>query len=172
MMLEHGDICIRCIEDTELEFVSFCSSPMVYGTYQRFRFTTQNALLNAYQEDGFWSADGGILLVEDQGEAVGIAQITFVREGLVRVGLILLPDNRGAGIGTAVLGMLRDYLCENYPIARIEADTDVENIAGQRILENNGFACEGTLRAYRFYGGAYHDSYLYSYITNLGRCSL
>ena len=172
MMLEHGDICIRCIEDTDLEFVSFCSSPMVYGTYQGFRFTSQNALLNAYQEDGFWSADGGILLVEDQGEAVGLAQITFVREGLVRVGLILLPDNRGAGIGTAVLGMLRDYLCENYPIARIEADTDVENVAGQRILENNGFACEGTLRAYRFYGGAYHDSYLYSYITNLGRCSL
>ena len=109
------------------------------------------------------------MLVEDRHESVGLAQVTFVREGLVRVGLILLPDNRGVGIGTAALGMLRDYLCENYPIARIEADTDVENVAGQRILENNGFACEGTLRSYRFYGGAYHDSYVYSYITNLGR---
>lgn len=169
MMMEQGDICIRCIEDTDLEFVFFCSSPAVYGSYQGFRFTSQNALLNAFQEDGFWSEEDGILLVEDRHESVGLAQVTFVREGLVRVGLILLPDNRGVGIGTAALGMLRDYLCENYPIARIEADTDVENVAGQRILENNGFVCEGTLRSYRFYGGAYHDSYVYSYITNLGR---
>ena len=168
-MIEQGDICIRCVEDTDLEFVLFCSTPAVYGTYQGFRFASQTSLFNAYHEDGFWSENGGILLVEEHHEAVGLAQVTFVREGLVRVGLILLPDNRGMGIGTAVLGMLRDFLCDNYPVARIEADTDVENTAGQRILENNDFVCEGTARAYRFWGGRYHDSYIYSYITELGR---
>ena len=168
-MLQHEDITIRCIEDTDLEFVCFCASPAVYGTYQGFRFSSQTSVINAFHEDGFWSEDGGILIVEDCHEPVWLAQITFVREGLARVGLILQPDNRGCGIGTQVLGILRDYLCENYPIARIEADTDVENLAGQRILELNSFVCEGTLRSYRFHGGCYHDSYLYSYITNLGR---
>ena len=171
-MIEQGNLCIRCIEDTDLEFVYFCSSPVVYGTYQGFRFTSQTAVVNAYHEDGFWSDEGGILIVEDEHEPVGLAQVTFVREGLARIGLILLPDNRGVGIGTQVLAMLRDYLCDNYPIARLEADTDIENIAGQRILENNGFVNEGTMRSFRFWGGCYHDSYLYSYITNLGRCSL
>ena len=51
----------------------------------------------------------------------------------------------------------------------VDAQLVAENIAGQRILELNGFVCEGTLRAYRFWGGCYHDSYLYSYITQLGR---
>ena len=168
-MIEHEGISIRCIEDTDLEFVCCCAAPAVYGAYQGFRFTSQTAVVNAFHEDGFWSEDGGILIVEETHEAVGLAQVTFVREGLARVGLILLPDNRGCGIGTQTLGLLRDYLCENYPLARIEADTDAENIAGQRILELNGFVCEGTLRAYRFWGGCYHDSYLYSYITQLGR---
>ena len=171
-MLVHGEITLRCIEETDLEFVSFCSSPTVYGSYQGFRFSSQSALVSAFAESGFWTDEGGILLAEVQNEPVGLAQVTFVREGLVRVGLILLPDNRGEGIGTQVLGMLRDYLAENYPVARIEADTDVENIAGQRILENNGFVCEGTLRAYRYYKGSYHDSYIYGYITELGRCNV
>ena len=171
-MIEQGDICIRCIEDTDLEFLCCCANPAVYGTYQGFRFTSQISIINAYHEDGFWSDNGGILLIEERHEAVGLAQVTFVREGLVRVGMILLPDSRGCGIGTQALGLLRDYLCENYPIARIEADTDTENLAGQRILELNGFVCEGTLRSYRFWGGSYHDSYLYSYITNLGRINI
>ncbi len=168
-MIEHDGISIRCIEDTDLEFVCFCANPAVYGTYQGFRFTSQTAVLGAFREDGLWGDDGGVLVVEEEHEPVGLAQVTFVREGLARVGLILLPDNRGCGIGTQALTLLRDYLCDNYPLARIEADTDTENIAGQRILERAGFVCEGTLRAYRFRGGSYHDSLIYSYITQLGR---
>ena len=168
-MIEQGEICIRCVEDTDLEFLCFCASPTVYGSYQGFRFTSRTSVMAAFQEDGFWSDEGGILLIEECNEAVGLAQVTFVREGLARVGMILLPEHRGTGIGTTALGMLRDYLSENYPIARIEADTDVENLAGQRILENNDFVCEGTMRAFRFWGGQYHDSLLYSYITAFGR---
>lgn len=168
-MLLNGDITIRCVEETDLEFLCFCASPAVYGSYQGFRFASQSAVFREYSETGFWTEDGGVLLVEAQNEAVGLVQVTFVREGLVRLGLMLLPDNRGEGIGTQVIGMMRDHLAENYAAARIEADTDTENIAAQRILENNGFVCEGTLRAFRYFKGSYHDSYIYSYITALGR---
>lgn len=171
-MIEHEGICIRCIEDTDLEFVCCCATPAVYGSYQGFRFVSQTSVVNAFQENGFWDEDGGVLIVDAGHEPVGLAQVTFVREGLARVGLILLPDHRGYGIGTQALALLRDYLCENYPLARLEADTDADNIAGQRILENNGFVCEGTMRAFRFWGGRYHDSLLYSYITKLGRINV
>ncbi len=163
-MLEQNDIRIRCLEETDLDFVYSCTSPKVRGMYQDFHFTSWQTLIRMYEENGLWSEeDGGTLLIEVRNEAVGLAQITFVRTGLVRVGIVLLAENRGMGIGTAVLCMLRDHIMDNYPIARIEADTDTENLAAQHILENSGFVFEGTLSCYRYHSGYYHDSLLYSY---------
>lgn len=163
-MLENKDIRIRCLEETDLDFVYSCASPKVRGEYQDFRFSSWQTLVGAYERDGLWSEeDGGILLIESRNEAVGMAQITFVRAGLARVGMVLLPENRGQGIGSTVLLLLRDYLMDNYPIARIEADTDGDNLPAQHILENSGFEREGILQCYRYHHGYYHDSLLYSY---------
>ena len=164
-MLENRDVRIRCIEETDLDFVYSCASQRVRGEYQGFRFESWTSLVRAYEEDGLWNDDGGVLLIESRNDVVGLAQITFVREGLARVGMVLLPDSRGRGIGTQALGLLRDYLTDNYPIVRIEADTDTDNIAAHHILANTGFVKEGTMRCYRFHHGYYHDSDLYSYIT-------
>lgn len=163
-MLEANDIRIRCLEETDLDFVYSCASPKVRGDYQDFRFTSWQSLIRAYEEDGLWSnEEGGVLLIESRNEAVGLAQITFVRTGLARVGMVLLSESRNKGIGTSVLGMLRDYIMDNYPVARIEADTDPDNLPAQHILDTNGFVFEGTLHCYRYHHGYYHDSYLYSY---------
>ena len=45
---------------------------------------------------------------------------------------------------------------------RIEAQTDVDNIAEQRSLEKAGFVREGTARGAQFRAGAYHDLVTYS----------
>ena len=82
----------------------------------------------------------------------------------VGVGLVLDPGARGQHLGSRVLELTRDYLLDNYPVVRIEADTDVENVAAQKALERCGFSAEGVLRKYRFHHGRYHDSYLYSYL--------
>lgn len=67
-------------------------------------------------------------------------------------------------MGSAVLQLVRDYLLENEPIVRMEAETDVENVAAQKMLERCGFHAEGVLGRYRFHHGRYHDCYLYSYL--------
>ncbi len=163
-MLQSNDIRIRCLEETDLDFVYTCASPAVRGDYQDFKFVSWQSLIRSYEENGLWSEEeGGVLLIEYRNEAVGLAQIIFVRQGLCRVGIVLLSENRGQGIGTGVLQMLRDYLMDNYPIARIEADTDEENLPAQHILDASGFVLEGTLASFRFYRGFYHDSLLYSY---------
>ena len=82
----------------------------------------------------------------------------------VRLGLVLDPKARGNHLGSRALMLCRDYLLDNFPVIRLEADTDIDNIAAQKVLERCGFCAEGVLRKYRFHHGSYHDSYLYSYI--------
>ena len=43
------------------------------------------------------------------------------------------------------------------PIHRVEASTDVENLAEQRSLEKAGFIREAVLRGVQFRAGAWHD---------------
>ena len=45
---------------------------------------------------------------------------------------------------------------------RVEAHTDVDNIAEQRALEAAGFQREGVVRGAQWRDGAYRDGFLYS----------
>jgi RimJ/RimL family protein N-acetyltransferase len=47
-------------------------------------------------------------------------------------------------------------------VERLEASTDVGNLAEQRALERAGFTSEGTLRHAQFRDGEFHDMVLYS----------
>ena len=78
------------------------------------------------------------------------------------VGIALLPEARGQGHGTDAQALLAAYLFQNTDVNRIEAQTDVDNIAEQRSLEKAGFVREGTARGAQFRSGAYHDLVTYS----------
>ena len=78
------------------------------------------------------------------------------------VGIALLPEARGQGHGTEAQVLLAAYLFETTDVNRIEAQTDVDNIAEQRSLEKAGFVREGTARGAQFRAGAYHDLVTYS----------
>ena len=82
------------------------------------------------------------------------------------VGIALLPEARGHGHGTDAQVLLAAYLFENTDVNRIEAQTDVANIAEQRSLEKAGFVREGTARGAQFRSGAYHDLVTYSILRN------
>lgn len=55
-----------------------------------------------------------------------------------------------------------EYLFAHTTAHRIQAETDVDNLAEQRALEKAGFTREGVMRGYSFLGGRYHDEVLYS----------
>lgn len=80
------------------------------------------------------------------------------------IGITLLPSERGQGYGTEAQLLLAAYLFATTDAQRVEAATDVENIAEQRALEKAGFVREGVLRSAQFRGGTYHDMVLYSYV--------
>ncbi|MFL5708741.1 MAG: GNAT family N-acetyltransferase, partial [Chloroflexota bacterium] len=78
------------------------------------------------------------------------------------VGIELAPDARGHGYGVEAQRLLARYLFDNTPVNRVEAQTDIENVAEQRALEKAGFIREGVARGSQFRAGAYHDLVCYS----------
>lgn len=73
------------------------------------------------------------------------------------IGIALLPEARGRGAGTLAQRMLVDHLFATTELDRIEASTDVDNLAEQRALEKAGFRREGVLRGAQLRGGIRRD---------------
>jgi RimJ/RimL family protein N-acetyltransferase len=113
-------------------------------------------------------ADRGTLIIEADGEPVGTVSWRVVRYGpnpesaAWNIGINVIPAARGRGLGSAAQRLLAERLFATTPCNRIEAGTDVENIAEQRALEKAGFVREGALRGAQSRRGEYHDLVLYS----------
>jgi RimJ/RimL family protein N-acetyltransferase len=73
------------------------------------------------------------------------------------IGIGLLPSARGRGVGSIAQRLLVEHLFATTPLDRIEAGTDVENVAEQRALRKAGFRREGVLRGTQLRGGDRHD---------------
>jgi RimJ/RimL family protein N-acetyltransferase len=79
-----------------------------------------------------------------------------------RIGIDLVPEGRGEGLGTEAQRLFAAWLFETTETNRVEASTDVDNTAEARSLEKAGFTREGIARRAQFRAGAYHDLYLYA----------
>lgn len=113
--------------------------------------------------------DGGALAVESsEGELLGEVSWNSVQHGpspacrALNVGITLFRQHRGHGYGTAAQVALADYLFRTTQVERLEASTDIDNIAEQRALTKAGFRREGVLRHAQFRAGAWRDVVLYS----------
>lgn len=112
----------------------------------------------------------GLLLVErvGNGRPAGIVSWHRVQYGpnaesaCWNFGIDLVPEARGQGLGTEAQVLLVDYLFATTSVNRLEASTDVENIAEQRALEKVGLRREGVLRGSQFRAGLYRDLVQYA----------
>jgi hypothetical protein len=78
------------------------------------------------------------------------------------IGIDLRADGRGRGYGAEAQRLLADWLLEKTSANRVEAQTDVENVAEVRSLEKAGFTREGILRGAQFRAGGFHDLVVFS----------
>ncbi len=112
----------------------------------------------------------GLLIVEVVADGRPIGTVSWHVErygpnpesGVLNFGIELLPEARGQGYGTEAQALLVDLLFETTSTYRVEASTDVENIAEQRSLEKAGLTRDGVLRKVQFRAGAHHDLVVYS----------
>ena len=163
-MRQQENLIIRPVEERDLAFLQLAQTQGMRGSFQESQMESMARLRSQWETDGMLGEQFQMLMVELEGQPVGFVTAFFVREGMVRVGIQLDENCRGQRVGSRAFARLRDYLLEKFTLVRLEADTDVDNIAAQKMLERCGFRAEGVLRKYRFHHGSYHDSYLYSYI--------
>jgi RimJ/RimL family protein N-acetyltransferase len=57
---------------------------------------------------------------------------------------------------------MADYLFSTTPANRLEATTEIDNVAEQRALEEAGFVREGVLRGRGFARGQWRDGVMYA----------
>ena len=110
---------------------------------------------------------GGLVVCAD-GVAVGTVSWHFTQWGPtegsrhVMIGIGLMASARGRGIGTWAQGLLSELFFTHTRLHRVEAATEIGNLAEQRSLEKAGFTREGVARQSLWRRGTFHDSVLYS----------
>jgi RimJ/RimL family protein N-acetyltransferase len=126
-------------------------------------------LRTAFDIDGLVAVESGTLLVQlDAGDRIGDVSWRTeqwgpsTRSRCPAIGVALLPDFRGRGLGTIAQQLLVDRLFErDQDLHRVQSDTAVDNVAEQRALLKVGMVAEGTVRDAEFRGGRYHDHILF-----------
>ena len=78
-----------------------------------------------------------------------------------RIGVTVLPEFRGRGVGARAQRLIADELFATTDAFRVEADTDVPNVAERRALAAAGFREEGVLRGARWRAGHRRDAVMF-----------
>lgn len=81
----------------------------------------------------------------------------------MNIGISLVNDWRGKGIGSIAQRLLAEEL-HREGIVRVEAGTDIDNIAEQKSLLKAGFLLEGVLRQAQGRADGLHDLQVWSHI--------
>jgi RimJ/RimL family protein N-acetyltransferase len=135
------------------------------GEFEWFGYRMDDArrLERRWHEDGLIASDApSFLAVVSDDETAGWLSWRPTSFGNFEIGAALVPSFRGRGIGTEAQRLLVDYLFATTTAHRIQAGTEVDNIAEQRALERLGFTREGVQRGGAFRAGAWRDGVMYS----------
>ena len=144
---------------------AWSGDPLVFGEFNDFGIEREPTNRDALAKGPYRNERNGQLIVErlDTGAPVGTVGWhrshygPGERSDAWNIGISLIPEARGFGLGSEAQRLVADYLFATTDIDRVEASTDVDNVAEQRALEKGGFIREGILRGAQFRLGARHD---------------
>jgi RimJ/RimL family protein N-acetyltransferase len=142
------------------------NSPEGTGPHEWHGWGDPHLWRHRWTENGLVGSAGGTLIVARGPEALGFVSWRQVPTGQIsycwEIGIGLAAQVRGRGVGTLAHRLLARYLFAHTQVNRIQAGTEITNIAEQRSLEKAGFTREGVLRGFTFRDGRWHDGVLYS----------
>ena len=164
-MLEGSNIDLKVVEKEEVpQLLEMMNRPEFWGLYES---PLQRSRAEA--EKGFeeWKGSKRFFIQKKDGTRIGLMTVWEVVPGMgvqfgLEIGYALSPEGRGKGYCTEAVKLLLDYSFLTTLVARIQAHTDVRNVASQRVLEKNGFVKEGTNRQSYFANGELHDMFIFS----------
>ncbi|GII81148.1 alanine acetyltransferase [Sphaerisporangium rufum] len=141
-------------------------NPERTGEFAWFGWRDVRAWRRRWEENGLLHPEQGTLMVVRAAESLGFVTWRTIHRTTastnLSIGIGMLPEARGHGYGTQAHRLIARYLFAHTLVHRIEADTEVENIAEQRALEKAGFVREGVTRSCAWRDGAWRDGVTYS----------
>jgi RimJ/RimL family protein N-acetyltransferase len=152
-------------EDLAIFERAYSSRPLA-GEHQWFGFSSPGRTV---AELGAIGPDGGRLTAVADDERVigtvfwfrktwGPAETSWCWE----LAMHILAAERSAGYGTECLRHLVGYLFDHTLAWRLQAVTDVDNVAVRRMFSRVGLHQEGCLRGTQWREGGWHDQLIYS----------
>lgn len=154
------------LEDDLSVLEQFLMDPGLTGEFQWQGWSDPGRWRRRWSENGLLGDDGGQLMVVAGADRLGFVAwrkvVTWRTSYCWSIGIQLLPEARGRGVGTLAQRLLVQYLFAHTPVVRIEADTETSNVAERRALEKSGFTSEGILRSVVFRDGRWRDNVHYS----------
>jgi ribosomal-protein-alanine N-acetyltransferase len=162
-------VALRPVQERDLEWLRrFATDPALSEPFEWPGFRDAGEHRRRWEKDGYLGASPFYLVASaPDGAFAGIvcwwpAGAGGHQERSFEIGILLMPEYRGKGLGAAAQRLLATYLFSTTVAHRLQASTDVENIAEQRALERAGFRREGLMRGVAFVAGSWRDGYLYS----------
>ena len=163
-----GDlVTLRPVTEDDLSWLeSLRDGPVAAGLHGWHGWSDPRRRRRQWAESGLLADDGGTLIVLHDTDRVGDVSWRKVKTGPIAfswaIGIGLAPEFRGRGYGSEAQRVLARYLFAYTQVNRIEATTEITNVAEQRALEKAGFTREGILRGATFRQGRWHDQVIYS----------
>lgn len=153
---------LRDARGDDAELLRGLNSPAVLGEWDHFDDPGDEMLSGALY-------NGATKIVElPDGSAIGSVSWIQVPYGPNQrslawsIGITVLPVFRGRGLGASAQRRLALELLGRSHANRVQADTDIGNVAEQRSLQLAGFTREGIARGAQWRRGRWHDRVLYS----------
>jgi RimJ/RimL family protein N-acetyltransferase len=162
-------IKLRAVDEDDLPFLhKLTSDPDHTGLHQWYGWQNPHRLRRRWEDDGLVGDEGGVLIITKDDDQAGFVswrkQLASRASFSWAMGLIVAPEFRGKGYGTEAQKLIVRYLFDHTTVNRIEASTEIGNLAEQRALEKAGFTREGVLRGAGFRAGKWHDGVLYGIV--------
>jgi RimJ/RimL family protein N-acetyltransferase len=162
-----GQVTLRPVSEDDLPWLaSLRDSPAATGPHEWHGWSDRKWERSQWAESGLRGDNGGMLIVLHGTDRVGSVSWRKVQTGPTAfnwaIGIGLAPEFWGRGYGSAAQRLVVRYLFAHTQVNRIEATTEITNVAEQRALEKAGFTREGVLRGTTFRQGRWHDQVIYS----------
>ena len=160
-MLEGKNVNLKLEEKEDMKLVSeWLNNPDYWGEYLPLKQQSRTEVEKEYDsqpQESKW-----FIVEKKDGSKIGSIGYFLATGNLLEIGYSLIPYERGRGYCTEAAKILLDYLFLSKSVVRIQAHTDVRNMASQKVLEKTGFKKEGVVRKSLFARGEWRDMILYS----------
>ena len=151
---------LRVVEKEDLPLLAdWSNNPEFFGEFIWFQQQSRTEWEKRY--DTLTSDTKWFFIEKKDGTKIGTV-FHFSTGNLLEIGYILVPSERGKGYCSEAVKIMVDYLFLSRELVRVQAITDVDNFASQRVLEKSGFKKEGAIRKSAFIRGRWRDGCLFS----------